>query len=100
MYNRYVRNDSGVYRTMHAQQENDAPRCTGEDTQREKYHGAEQRNFGGLLGKDGLLSGILGKLLPGEVDTGDLILLVLLILLFREGADEELLIALGLLLIL
>lgn len=35
-----------------------------------------------------------------HVDTGDLLLLLLLFLLFQEDADEELLIALGLLLIL
>jgi len=34
------------------------------------------------------------------VDTGDLLLLALLFLLFREDADEELLVAIGLLLIL
>ena len=35
-----------------------------------------------------------------HMDTGDLLLLCLLFLLYREGADEELLVALGLLLIL
>jgi len=35
-----------------------------------------------------------------NVDTGDLLLLILLFLLFEEDADEELLFALGLLLIL
>ena len=45
-------------------------------------------------------SGILDKLKLSELDTGDLLLLVILFLLFRDGEDEELLIALGLLLIL
>ena len=35
-----------------------------------------------------------------SVDSGDLLLLAILFFLFREGADEELLVALGLLLIL
>ena len=35
-----------------------------------------------------------------NADTGDLLTLCLLYLLYREGADEELLVALGLLLIL
>ena len=35
-----------------------------------------------------------------EIDTGDLLLLLILLLLFQDGEDEELLIALGLLLIL
>ena len=46
------------------------------------------------------LSGILERLRLQEVDTGDLLLLAILFLLFREKADEEVLIALGLLLIL
>jgi len=36
----------------------------------------------------------------GDLDSGDLLLLLILFLLFREKADEELLIAIGLLLIL
>ena len=36
----------------------------------------------------------------GEHDTGDLLLLLIIFLLFKDGEDEELLIALGLLLIL
>ena len=36
----------------------------------------------------------------GDLDSGDLLVLLLLFMLFRENADEELLIALGLLLIL
>lgn len=44
----------------------------------------------------------LGPLLQqmGDVDSGDLLLLFLLLMLFQKGADEELVIALGLLLIL
>ena len=48
----------------------------------------------------GFLSGILDRLHLGDIDTGDLLLLLLLFHLFREGGDEELLIAVGLLLIL
>ena len=43
---------------------------------------------------------LLARLHLGDLDSGDLLTLLLLFLLFREGADEELLIALGLLLIL
>ena len=35
-----------------------------------------------------------------EMDTGDLLLLLIIFLLFKDGEDEEMLIALGLLLIL
>lgn len=48
----------------------------------------------------GTLRHALDQLHLEHVDTGDLLILVLLFLLFREDADEELLVALGLLLIL
>lgn len=51
-------------------------------------------------GLTGFLQHILNQLHLDHVDTGDLLLLVLLFFLFRENADEELLVALGLLLIL
>lgn len=51
-------------------------------------------------GLTGLLRGFLDRLHLDQVDTGDLLLLGLLFFLFREDADEELLVALGLLLIL
>lgn len=43
---------------------------------------------------------LLDKLHLGDLDSGDLLLLLILFLLFRQEADEEVLIALGLLLIL
>ena len=43
---------------------------------------------------------MLDQLHLDRVDTGDLLLLVILFFLFKEDADEELLVALGLLLIL
>ena len=43
---------------------------------------------------------MLGHLNLSDIDSGDLLLLSLLFFLFRQKADEELLIALGLLLIL
>ena len=48
----------------------------------------------------GTLRHLLDQLHLGDLDTGDLLLLAILYFLFREGADEELLAALGLLLIL
>lgn len=48
----------------------------------------------------GFLRRLLDQLRLDHVDTGDLLLLALLFFLFREDADEELLVALGLLLIL
>lgn len=49
---------------------------------------------------NGFLQRLSGILRFENVDTGDLILLALLLLLLEEKADEELIIALGLLLIL
>nr|WP_325295286.1 hypothetical protein [uncultured Oscillibacter sp.] len=51
-------------------------------------------------GLTGILQHLLDQLHLDHVDTGDLLLLALLFFLFRENADEELLVALGLLLIL
>ncbi|MBQ7681197.1 MAG: hypothetical protein IJT31_03155 [Oscillibacter sp.] len=51
-------------------------------------------------GLQGFLRHLLQVSHAENVDTGDLLLLCLLFLLYREGADEELLVALGLLLIL
>lgn len=48
----------------------------------------------------GLFEGLLDRLKLDNVDSGDLLLLAILFLLFRQDADEEALIALGLLLIL
>lgn len=111
MYNRYVRNDSGAYQRIPVPEERAAPR--GSEPGEPPPHPVPPPSphvtarppgspspLAGLLGKNGLLSGILDKLKLSEIDTGDLLLLVLLFLLFRDGEDDELLIALGLLLIL
>ena len=72
-------------------------------------NGSDNQAAGGTSGDTAHSSGngsgdslrrILGQLRLGNVDTGDLILLMLLFLLFQENADEEVLAALGLLLIL
>ena len=102
MYNRYMRNDAGGYRRVDAKR--NEPSQEYNTTQHKSQHSPpdNQHNapLGGLFGKDGPLSGILGKLNLNDLDTGDILLMILIFLLFREGGDEELLIALGLLLIL
>ena len=105
MYNRYVQNDTGTYRQTNIHQSTPPPKCdTHQHKPRENpHHGNAGHNAspqGGSFGRDGLFSGILDKLKLSDLDTGDLLLLVIIFLLFREGNDEELLIALGLLLIL
>ena len=99
MYNRYIRNDHGAY-TRVPQEESQAP-PPREPTEDAPPHCAEQKSDERVSdGITGFLRHILDQLHLNHVDTGDLLLLILLFLLFREDADEELLIALGLLLIL
>ena len=57
----------------------------------------ERRETAGL---SGFLRRLLDRFHLEKVDSGDLLLLLILFLLFKEDADDELLIALGLLLIL
>lgn len=87
MYNRYVRNDAGVYQRVPA----------GESETAFSHDPPHERPGSGVAG---LLSQLMGKLKLDDLDTGDLLLLAILFLLFRDSEDEELLIALGLLLIL
>lgn len=130
MYNRYIRNDNGVYTRIpqedphtpkqplnRAAQDRSAqheakgspaqsgpaptqsPPFGAEKTSQRPPHtseGAGHRSDG----LTGILRHALDQLHLENVDTGDLLLLVLLFFLFREDADEELLVALGLLLIL
>ena len=101
MYNRYVNNDAGIYRRIDAEHTYAPPHHTPKQEPHTAQHNSRSSSpLGNLLGADGLLSGILGKLKLSEIDSGDLLLLVILFLLFRDGEDEELLIALGLVLIL
>nr|WP_325196977.1 hypothetical protein [uncultured Oscillibacter sp.] len=121
MYNRYIRNDNGSYTRVPQEEPSSsgpaqpAPQANRSQSpplpQTDKRTSTE--NFrppvppppsggsGGVVdGLTGFLRHILDQLHLDHVDTGDLLLLVLLFFLFREDADEELLVALGLLLIL
>lgn len=92
MYNRYIRNDQGNY-TRVPQQDLHGQPPPPKTTSRKAP----------LLPPDSLTALLrhgLDRLHLDHVDTGDLLLLGLLFFLFREDADEELLVALGLLLIL
>lgn len=109
MYNRYIRNDDGVY-TRQAQPQPEGQRWKPEapppppppSPGPEKPHRHDPPPppppKGGM--QISFLSGIMEKLHLGSIDFGDLLLLLLLFQLFREEGDEELLIAIGLLLIL
>lgn len=84
MYNRYIRNDRSTY----------AP-IPPEEPEKETAEPGQPPD-----GLAGFLRHVLDQFHLERVDTGDLLLLVILFFLFKEDADEELLIALGLLLIL
>lgn len=86
LYNRYIRGDDGVYTRVPV---DEAPPKGPPPPPPE--HGAPERSF---------FNDLLEKLHLGDLDAGDLLLLFLLFYLSRQKADEELLIAIGLLLIL
>ncbi len=111
MYNRYIRNDAGQYERIPVQ-EAPPPPSGGPTPPPGPEAGHAQPPPSGFCGEGqtgsqkppggrrGFLSALLDKLNLRDLDTGDLLLLLIIFLLFREGEDEELLIALGLLLIL
>ena len=94
MYNRYIRNDRGVYERIPVQDPPPSPEGGPPPPTWEEPFRQPPPKGGGFL------QGILSRLHLDSIDAGDLILLLIIYLLFREGEDEELLIALGLLLIL
>ena len=109
MYNRYLRNDQGVY-TCVPQEEpcrpppphrESPPREPPRDTPPPPPNGGGSEADGGAF-REGFpfLDSLLEKLHLQDLDGADLMLLLLLFFLFEEKADDELLIALGLLLIL
>ena len=119
MYNRYIRNDHGDYTRIpqedtfssrNPDRENTSRRPDAspppqqspsqEEPHRESHPPLFQEGERRGDGLTGILQHFLDQLHLDHVDTGDLLLLGLLFFLFREDADEELLVALGLLLIL
>lgn len=115
MYNRYIPNDQGVYVRVTEPEPWDGPQGSQEQypegetytpsgssgrSQSGGYDTYRGQPSGGDPGGQGILQGILGRLHLGDLDTGDLLLLAIMFLLFKDNGDEELLMALGLLLIL
>lgn len=149
MYNRYVRNDRGVYTRIPQDDPHPLPQTSPPSHRPEEHshtghppsppghpgrpegevsfsyqqesppnhephqsppnHTAQQKpphpahhpgSFPGHSPPSDALRNLLNRFHLENVDTGDLLLLLLLFLLFKEDADEELLFALGLLLIL
>ena len=124
VYNRYIRNDRGVYtRIPEAEASGNPPQKDSggaaafpgmpQHEQDTPLREPQQRpptppppspqphnSFDGSDSFSKTLRRLLDRFHLENVDTGDLLLLLLLFLLFKEDADEELLFALGLLLIL
>lgn len=109
MYNRYIRNDNGIY-TRIPQKESTS---TSDQSRKPQQPESSQKipnhppqppsshQSGNIPdGLSGFLRHFLDQFHLDHVDTGDLLLLILLFFLFKEDSDEELLVALGLLLIL
>lgn len=94
MYNRYVRSDRGTYTCIPQEEPCPPPRPEPQPPPR------RQPECTSGSGGAQTVRRLLDRLHLDHVDNGDLLLLMLLFLLFQEDADEELLIALGLLLIL
>ena len=104
MYNRYMRNDTGTYPRM---PQDDAPppgpkppSGPGASPKAKPSPGPPPIPAPPHRPERDILNRFLERLHLGDLDSGDLLVLLLLFMLFRENADEELLIALGLLLIL
>ena len=97
MYNRYIPN-GGQYTRIPMQEDPPAP---GQDA------GTGDRpdplsSFLSSLGsnkKNAGLAGIFDALKLKDIDTGDILLLLILLFLFRDGEDLELVILLGLILL-
>ena len=107
MYNRYVRNDHGHYSRVPPEnaagmppppKHEDPPKPPTQElppSQVTEHHRSPKERPKELRWVERLLK----KIHLEDIDAGDLLLLLLLFLLFREEGDEEILIAIGLLLI-
>ena len=99
MYNRYIRRDDGTY-TKEAKKDPNRQEPTGPGSKPPPPPPDDSNESGPRSGGPPPSFGGADHLHLDRVDAGDLLLLGLLYFLFREKADEELLVALGLLLIL
>lgn len=120
MYNRYIRNEQGAYSRIPQQEPPSVPEAVsgrpfsppppGSPPPPQGNSSPDVPPPGGTPPKpqepsprppEGrFLDRLLSRLHLGDIDSGDLLLLLILFFLFREEADEEVLIAIGLLLIL
>lgn len=86
MYNRYTpRQDGGFNRNRMAESNPPPPRPKQQDAlgrQPPPNHGH------GSHGEIGSASGFLSALLPKQMDTGDLLMLLILLLLLSDGSED------------
>lgn len=112
MYNRYIRNEQGAYSRIPQQEPAPGP-VSGRPLPPLPSPGGDSSPGSPPPGgspkpqepsprppEGRFLDRLLSRLHLGDIDSGDLLLLLILFFLFREEADEEVLIAIGLLLIL
>lgn len=129
MYNRYIRSEDGAYDRIPQQEIQDtapaaprnppvdaapkhspssSPQASERSSSASPHHASSSVHQQSMPHQQnthrppesGFLEKLLSRLHLGDIDSGDLILLLLLFFLFHEDGDEELLIAIGLLLIL
>lgn len=102
MYNRYIRDQQGGFTRIQEDVPEAAPPTCGPPPPPPPSACSSPHETPFTEADGNLIHRILDKLGMGHIDTGDLLLLLILFLLFSEGdnRDEELMIALGLLLIL
>ena len=100
MYNRYIRNDNGVYDRVPQQEAASPPPPRPEPRTQPPPPPPRPDPVSPPAPERQFLNRLLAKLHLGDMDAGDLLLLLILFFLFYQKADEEVLIAIGLLLIL
>ena len=100
MYNRYIRNDNGVYDRVPQQEAAPPPRPEPRTQPPPPPTGPEPAPPPSPAPERQFLNRLLAKLHLGDMDAGDLLLLLILFFLFYQKADEAVLLAIGLLLIL
>ncbi|MBO4854343.1 MAG: hypothetical protein J5482_04305 [Oscillospiraceae bacterium] len=100
MYNRYIRGSDGWHERIPQPESPPPPPPPPADFSPPPKPPPPPPPPGGGLPDLRLFDQLLQKLHLHDVDSGDLLLLLILFLLFRQEADEEALFALGLLLIL
>ena len=110
MYNRYVPGSGGYTRiavdeARHGQKQ----KAADQHTEQPRPHARTEGNglggtpFSGILGGEGKnagIAGILKSLHLDGLDSGDILLLLIILLVFLDGDNTELVITLGLMLLL